>query len=166
METDAQALRALFEEGRRLSRRFWKDSAEEVLAAAACLRDSLRGGGKILALGNGGSASQAQHFVDEFVNRFERERPGMAAVALTANSASLTAIGNDRSFEEIFSRPGPRRTSSGRWPPPGSSGCGPSRSSAGRGGACAAWWTTLSSCRATPPRGSRRSTSRSSTLSA
>jgi D-sedoheptulose 7-phosphate isomerase len=104
MTMDATALQALFEEGRALSQTYWERHADDVLAAGAALTGCLRGGGKVLACGNGGSASQAQHFIDELVNRFERERPGIAAVALTANSSSLTSIGNDRSFDEIFSR--------------------------------------------------------------
>ena len=104
MTTDARTLRALLEEGHRLSRRFWEESAQDVLAAAGTLSATLRDGGKILACGNGGSASQAQHFVDELVNRFERERAAMAAVALNVNSSTLTCIGNDRSFDEVFSR--------------------------------------------------------------
>lgn len=73
------------------------DAAERL---AACLRRE----GRILACGNGGSACDAQHFVAELVGRFERERPGLPAVALTANSATLTAIGNDYGYDAVFAR--------------------------------------------------------------
>ena len=58
----------------------------------------------ILACGNGGSAADAQHFAAELIGRFERERPGLPAIALTTDSSILTAIGNDYAFEEIFSK--------------------------------------------------------------
>ncbi len=60
--------------------------------------------GKILACGNGGSAADSQHFAAELVNRFERERPGLAAIALTTDSSTLTSIANDYDFEQVFSR--------------------------------------------------------------
>jgi D-sedoheptulose 7-phosphate isomerase len=65
---------------------------------------SLRAGGKILACGNGGSAADAQHFAAELVNRFERERPPLAGLALTTDSSTLTSIGNDYSFEQVFEK--------------------------------------------------------------
>jgi len=58
----------------------------------------------VLACGNGGSASDAQHFAAEFVGRFERERPGLAGIALTTDTSILTAVGNDYSFEAIFAK--------------------------------------------------------------
>jgi D-sedoheptulose 7-phosphate isomerase len=63
-----------------------------------------RGGGKLLAFGNGGSACDAQNFADELVGRFERDRPPLPALALTTNSSDLTAISNDFGFEEVFAR--------------------------------------------------------------
>ena len=74
--------------------------ADAVSALVGCIT----GGGKVLACGNGGSASDAQHFAAEFVGRFERERPGLAAIALTTDTSILTAIGNDYSFEAIFAK--------------------------------------------------------------
>ncbi len=70
----------------------------ELMAAA------LRSGGKILACGNGGSAADAQHFAAELVNRFERERPPLAGLALTTDSSTLTSIGNDYSYEQVFEK--------------------------------------------------------------
>jgi len=60
--------------------------------------------GKILACGNGGSAADAQHFAAELIGRFERERPGLAAIALTTDTSALTAIANDYDYEQVFSR--------------------------------------------------------------
>ena len=65
---------------------------------------SLKAGGKILACGNGGSAADAQHFAAELVNRFERERPPLAGLALTTDSSTLTSIGNDYSYELVFEK--------------------------------------------------------------
>ncbi|MBC7803273.1 MAG: phosphoheptose isomerase [Candidatus Parcubacteria bacterium] len=65
---------------------------------------SLRAGGKILACGNGGSAADAQHFAAELVNRFERERPPLASIALTTDSSTLTSIANDYSYEQVFEK--------------------------------------------------------------
>jgi len=74
--------------------------ARGVIAMANCLRS----GGKIMACGNGGSAADAQHFAAELIGRFERERQELAAIALTTDSSILTAVGNDYSYEEIFSK--------------------------------------------------------------
>jgi len=98
----------------RISRQF-EDSARAKLAAIEWLTSPvaeaveamtgcLLGNGKILACGNGGSAADAQHFAAELVNRFEMERPPLAAVALTTDSSVLTSIGNDYEFTQIFSR--------------------------------------------------------------
>ena len=86
-----------------------KYAAAEVLAkpiadAVSALVGSITAGGKVLACGNGGSAADAQHFAAEFVGRFERERPGLAAISLTTDSSILTAIGNDYDFNSIFSK--------------------------------------------------------------
>lgn len=59
---------------------------------------------KIMACGNGGSAADAQHFSSELLNRFERERPGLAAMALTTDSSTLTSIANDYAYEQVFSK--------------------------------------------------------------
>jgi len=72
-------------------------------AAAACIA-CIRSGGKVLLAGNGGSAADAQHIAGEFVSRFEFDRPGMAAVALTTDTSILTAIGNDYGYEKLFAR--------------------------------------------------------------
>jgi D-sedoheptulose 7-phosphate isomerase len=66
--------------------------------------DCLSRGHKVLACGNGGSAADAQHFSSELLNRFERPRPGLPAIALTTDSSTLTSIANDFSFREVFAR--------------------------------------------------------------
>ena len=71
-------------------------------AALVCAR--LRAGNKLLLCGNGGSAADAQHWAGELVSRFNYDRPGLAAVALTTDSSNLTAIGNDYGYERVFSR--------------------------------------------------------------
>jgi len=78
--------------------------AEPVARASALLADCLRSGGKALACGNGGSAADAQHFAAELVNRFETERPPLAAVALTTDSSTLTSIANDYAYQQVFSK--------------------------------------------------------------
>lgn len=71
---------------------------------ARAIADALRGGGKILVMGNGGSAADAQHIAAELVGRFKIERPGLPAIALSTDSSILTAWSNDYSFETVFSR--------------------------------------------------------------
>jgi D-sedoheptulose 7-phosphate isomerase len=75
-----------------------------IAAAAVLLADCLRGGGKVLACGNGGSAADAQHFAAELVNRFERERPPLASVALTTDTSTLTSIANDYDYGQVFAK--------------------------------------------------------------
>lgn len=77
---------------------------EPLSAAADVMVKSLQHKGKILVCGNGGSAADAQHFAGELVNRFEMNRPGLAAIAMTNDASVITSIANDFSFESIFSR--------------------------------------------------------------
>jgi D-sedoheptulose 7-phosphate isomerase len=78
--------------------------AKPIADAVGTIVGCITAGGKVLACGNGGSASDAQHFAAEFVGRFERERPGLAAISLTTDTSILTAIGNDYDFDAIFSK--------------------------------------------------------------
>jgi D-sedoheptulose 7-phosphate isomerase len=98
----------------RVSRHF-SDSAQTKLNAVEVLSQPivratevmvrcLMANGKILACGNGGSAADSQHFAAELLNRFERERPGLAAFALTTDSSTLTAIANDYDYDQVFSK--------------------------------------------------------------
>jgi D-sedoheptulose 7-phosphate isomerase len=75
-----------------------------IARAVALMTQSLRAGGKILACGNGGSAADAQHFSAELLNRFEVERPPLAAIALTTDTSTLTSIANDYSYDKIFEK--------------------------------------------------------------
>jgi D-sedoheptulose 7-phosphate isomerase len=71
---------------------------------AAVMIAALRAGNKILLIGNGGSAADAQHIAAEIVGRYKQDRPGWAAIALTTDSSALTAIANDYGFEQVFAR--------------------------------------------------------------
>ena len=78
--------------------------AADIERAGALLVEVVGGGGQVLAFGNGGSAADAQHFVAELVGRFERTRRGWPAVALTADTSVLKAVGNDFGFDAVFAR--------------------------------------------------------------
>jgi hypothetical protein len=78
--------------------------AAPIASAAEKMVQCLKHDGKILACGNGGSAADSQHFSSELLNRFEMERPGLAAIALTTDTSTLTSIANDFDYEQIFSR--------------------------------------------------------------
>ncbi|MBU3737615.1 MAG: phosphoheptose isomerase [Rhodoferax sp.] len=78
--------------------------SKPIAAAVQALLACVTSGGKVLACGNGGSAADAQHFAAEFVGRYERERPELAAIALTTDSSILTAVANDYDFRRVFSR--------------------------------------------------------------
>jgi D-sedoheptulose 7-phosphate isomerase len=78
--------------------------AKPIADAVSSIVGCITAGGKVLACGNGGSASDAQHFAAEFVGRFERERPGLAAISLTTDTSILTAIGNDYNFDAVYAK--------------------------------------------------------------
>jgi len=78
--------------------------AEPISRGAQMITHCFLNGGKVLSCGNGGSAGDAQHFSSEMLNRFEMERPGLPAVALTTDSSTVTSIANDYSYSEIFSK--------------------------------------------------------------
>jgi len=78
--------------------------AKPIAAAAERMVQCLKQDGKILSCGNGGSAADAQHFSAELLNRFEKERPGLAAMALTTDSSTLTSIANDYDYDQVFSK--------------------------------------------------------------
>ena len=75
-----------------------------IAQASELMFDCLQNQGKILTCGNGGSAADAQHFSSELLNRFERERKGLSAIALTTDSSTLTSIANDYDYNQIFSK--------------------------------------------------------------
>jgi D-sedoheptulose 7-phosphate isomerase len=78
--------------------------APAIASAADQILQCIMRDGKVLSCGNGGSAADAQHFSSEMVNRFELDRPGLAAIALSTDTSILTSIANDFSFEQVFSR--------------------------------------------------------------
>ena len=100
----AEILRKHFDEGIELRRRMAETMPAAIGKAGVALAHALKGGKKAMACGNGGSAADSQHFAAEIVGRFERERPGMPAIALTVDTSSLTAIANDYDFDRVFSK--------------------------------------------------------------
>ena len=94
----------IIEDIRQIGLDFFKTKHVVFREAIDGMERCLKAGGKILVFGNGGSASQAQHFAAELVNRFRRARAALAAVALTTDSSALTSIANDTSFDHVFSR--------------------------------------------------------------
>jgi D-sedoheptulose 7-phosphate isomerase len=97
-------VRAILQESVAVKQAVAESAAESVARAAEVCTASLQGGGKILLFGNGGSASDAQHIAAELTGRLSRERPALAALALTANTSDLTALGNDYGFDHVFTR--------------------------------------------------------------
>jgi D-sedoheptulose 7-phosphate isomerase len=77
---------------------------QPIVSGAELIVNRLLEGGKVLCCGNGGSAGDAQHFSSEMINRFERERPGLPAIALTTDSSTLTSIANDYAYSRVFAR--------------------------------------------------------------
>jgi len=94
----------LFEESIATKLKAAESVPEQIVAAGDCLVTCLLSGGKIMSCGNGGSAGDAQHFSSEMLNRFERERPPLPAMALTTDTATLTSISNDYSYDEVFAK--------------------------------------------------------------
>ncbi|MCH6581634.1 MAG: phosphoheptose isomerase [Gammaproteobacteria bacterium] len=93
-----------FEDNIRATSAAMDELAPLITTAAIEMVAALHKQGKILACGNGGSAADAQHFSAEMLNRFERERPGLPALALTTDSSTITAISNDYGFEDVFAK--------------------------------------------------------------
>ena len=93
-----------FQESILTTRNCVEDLAPVIAQAAMLMIQALLSDRKILVCGNGGSAADAQHFSAELLNRFERERPGLPAISLTTDTSTITAIGNDYHFDDIFSK--------------------------------------------------------------
>jgi D-sedoheptulose 7-phosphate isomerase len=100
----APVITAALDEHLRLLAELRARGTAAIEAAAGLLVQALRGGGKVLLFGNGGSAADAQHIAAELVGRFRMERGGLAAVALTTDTSALTAIANDYGYERVFAR--------------------------------------------------------------
>ena len=100
----AARVRRQFEESAQTKLQAIEALADPIARAAEGMARCLLSNGKLLACGNGGSAADAQHFSGELLNRFERERPPLAAVALTTDTSTLTAIANDYEYDQVFSK--------------------------------------------------------------
>ena len=94
----------LFDDGISLKKKCRNELSDIICSAATLIAERINIGKKILACGNGGSAADCQHFSAELLNRFEKEREALPAIALTTDSSTLTSIGNDYDFSEIFSK--------------------------------------------------------------
>jgi D-sedoheptulose 7-phosphate isomerase len=99
-----QQVASHFEDSIRVKQDAAKALATPIAHAIALMAQALQAGGKILACGNGGSAADAQHFAAELTNRFERERPPLAGIALTTDTSALTSIANDYGYEHVFEK--------------------------------------------------------------
>ena len=95
---------ALFEASIDAKRRAQPVLAGAIVRAGEVVVNRLLAGGKVLTCGNGGSAADAQHFASEMLNRFEHERPGLPAIALTTDSSTLTSIANDYAYDLVFAK--------------------------------------------------------------
>jgi len=93
-----------FKDSAELKMKVKESLAGPIAESAQAFFDCVANDGKILCCGNGGSAADAQHFAAELINRFEKERPGMACIALTTDSSVLTSIANDYEYNQIFSK--------------------------------------------------------------
>lgn len=99
-----QRIRSIFDESIAIKRQSLELLAPAISAGADRLLECLMANGKIMTCGNGGSAADAQHFSSEMLNRFERERPGLAAIALTTDASTITSVANDYQFADIFAK--------------------------------------------------------------
>jgi D-sedoheptulose 7-phosphate isomerase len=97
-------IRAIFDAHCRVMAEVERKLAEPIAAVVDCVADALGKGRKLLVMGNGGSAADAQHFAAEIVGRFRLERRALPAIALTTDTSILTAVGNDYGFDQIFRR--------------------------------------------------------------
>jgi D-sedoheptulose 7-phosphate isomerase len=101
---NTEDIRQLVAESTGLKERFFTESGPLLLEVGARLAESLLQGGRVLTFGNGGSAADAQHLAAELVGPFRRQRPGLAALALSTDPSVVTALGNDLGFDAVFRR--------------------------------------------------------------
>jgi len=101
---DEEAVRLVVAESVALKQRFFAASAGLLIEVGRRMAECLRGGGKVLAFGNGGSAADAQHLAGELVGRFLRDRPALSALALSSDPSVVSAIANDMGYESVFRR--------------------------------------------------------------
>ncbi len=102
--SDAELIAAAIADTIALHQQLKRSDPAPILNACAAISGALQRSGKLLIFGNGGSAADAQHVAAEFVGRFQRERRAMAAIALSTDTSVLTSIGNDYSYEQVFTR--------------------------------------------------------------
>jgi D-sedoheptulose 7-phosphate isomerase len=99
-----QTIETSFAQHEALLSRCLRELAPLIIDAGQVIRSTLKQGGKVMFCGNGGSAADSQHIAAEFVGHFKKERPPLNAIALTTDTSILTAVGNDYSFNDVFSR--------------------------------------------------------------
>ena len=97
-------LREQVEDSIKVKKHFFETAEKEILKASQAIGDCFRAKGKLLVCGNGGSASDAQHFSGELVGRFLKERKGLPAISLSTDTSVLTALANDYGYETVFAR--------------------------------------------------------------
>jgi D-sedoheptulose 7-phosphate isomerase len=100
-----KTIEQIFAESIEVKQETLKKSLPQIISAAEAIIGALKSGHKLFFCGNGGSAADSQHIAAEFVGRFQKERKALPAIALTTDSSALTALGNDYSFDIVFSRP-------------------------------------------------------------
>jgi D-sedoheptulose 7-phosphate isomerase len=94
----------VFEESIEVKKRFAAENVDTIIEVANVIANAFNKGKKLILFGNGGSATDASHLAAEFINRFQKERPSLPAIALNTDVAVITAIANDYDFSEIFSK--------------------------------------------------------------
>ncbi len=99
-----KTIEAIFEESIAVKQETLKKNTDSIISAAEIIISALKKGNKLFFCGNGGSAADSQHIAAEFVGRFQKERKAWPAIALTTDTSALTALGNDYSFDIVFSR--------------------------------------------------------------
>jgi D-sedoheptulose 7-phosphate isomerase len=104
MDSIRDYVRGTFDESLAAKRRFLDESLDSLIEACRMISESIRGGGKLMICGNGGSAADAQHMAAEMVGRMLVERNPLPAMALTTDTSNLTAIANDYSFDQVFEK--------------------------------------------------------------
>jgi D-sedoheptulose 7-phosphate isomerase len=99
-----ETIQQIFQESIRVKQETLKANLNAIVQAVEEITEVLRNNGKVILFGNGGSAADSQHIAAEFIGRFQKERPSLAAIALTTDTSILTALGNDYGFDVIFAR--------------------------------------------------------------
>jgi D-sedoheptulose 7-phosphate isomerase len=93
-----------FEESSEVKRKFVEENVDTIIEVANVIANAFNKGKKLILFGNGGSATDASHIAAEFVNRFQKERPSLPAIALNTDMAVITSIANDYDFSEVFAK--------------------------------------------------------------